>query len=517
MSRRIKLSMTDASFFLMENRRTPQHVGTCGLFTLPEGADDTSFLHDIADLLKADHDLCRPFGDVLETGRLGVVGPCYWKPDEALDLEYHIRHSALPKPGRYRELFALISRLHGTLLERSRPLWEMHLIEGLQDGQFALYQKAHHSTVDGMRGTQLLQQMYSTDPNEILSVSPFSKEAERRFLESMPGRKKKRPVVRDRDLKAISELLSEQFQQSLNLAKALRDTVGVWSGQNTRLSAPWNRVPKTPINAQIDGARRFVAQSWPISRIKDLAKVIDGTVNDVVLAMCSGALRRYLLEFSQLPDESLKATAPVSLRLAGDTQSSNAFSFIVTDLSTNIKDPEKRVRAIRDSMREGKQHLEQLSRTQIELYTAISQTPMLLLSLMGMASKLPATNIIISNIPGPSEQLYLNGAPMIGLYPVSIVMDGWALNITLQSNFDRLDFGIIACRKSIPNVQRLIDFLDDELNILEAMAGIDSKAKQKAQARAGNPAAAKKMSTPRKASTKRKSAGRKQPGKAPTS
>ncbi len=509
MSKRIKLNMTDASFLLLENRRTPQHVGTCGLFKLPEGADETSFLHDITDCLKSDDDVCRPFGDVLETGRLGVVGPCYWKRDEALDLEYHIRHSALPKPGRYRELFALISRLHSTLLGRSRPLWEMHLIEGLQDGQFAVYQKAHHSTVDGMRGTQLIQQMYSTDPSEMLTVSPFSKEAERRFLESMPKKKKKKPVVRDRDLKAISEMLSEQFQQSLNLTKMLRDTVGVWTGQNTRLSAPWNRVPKTPINTQIDGSRRFVAQSWPISRIKALAKAIDGTVNDVVLAMCSGALRQYLLEFSELPDESLKATAPVSLRLADDTQTSNAFSFIVTDLSTNIKDPEKRVRAIRDSMREGKQHLEQLSRTQIELYTALSQTPMLLLSLMGMASKLPATNIIISNIPGPSEQLYLNGAPMVGLYPVSIVMDGWALNITLQSNYDRLDFGIIACRKSVPNVQRLIDFLDDELNIMEVMAGINSNANQSAKTKQKKAATARKKSSARKAPARQKTTAKK--------
>ena len=472
MSHRIKLNMTDASFLILENRRTPQHVGTCGLFKLPDGVDETTFLHDITDCLKNDEDVCRPFGDVLDTGRLGVFGPSYWTEDQSLDLDYHIRHSALPKPGRYRELFALISRLHGTLLDRSRPLWEMHLIEGLQDGQFAVYQKAHHSTVDGMRGTQLLQQMYSTDPSEMLSVSPFSKEAERRFLESMPKKKKKAPAVRDKDLRAISDVLSEQFQQSLNVTKALRDFFGVWVGQNTKLSVPWNRIPKTPINTRVDGSRRFVAQSWPIARIKALGKAIDGTVNDVVLAMCSGALRRYLLTFSDLPKDSLKATAPISLRPAGDTESANAFSFIVADLATNVEDPEQRVRAILESMDAGKQHLEQLSRSQIELYTAISQTPMLLFSLLGLANKLPATSIIISNIPGPRDQLYLNGAPMVGLYPVSIVMDGWALNVTLQSNFDRLDFGIIACRKSIPQVQRLIDFLDDELNELETMAGI---------------------------------------------
>jgi len=159
-----KLSFLDSVFLLAEQRETPMHVGGINLFTLPDGVNEQKFLHQLADNMRSAKELQPPFGDRLKTGRLGLLGPTYWEPDTSLDLEYHIRHSALPRPGRYRELFALVSRLHGTLLDRNRPLWEMHLIEGLPDRQFAVYSKYHHAAIDGVRSIHLTQSMYSTNP-----------------------------------------------------------------------------------------------------------------------------------------------------------------------------------------------------------------------------------------------------------------------------------------------------------------------------------------------------------------
>ncbi len=169
-----KLSFMDTGFLLSESRETPMHVGGVSLYTVPEGADAKDFLHSLADNLRNVTEFMPPFGDRLKTGRLGVAGPTYWEPDPALDIDYHIRHSALPQPGRYRELFTLVSRLHTALLDRNRPLWEMHLIEGLQNRQFAVYSKTHHAAVDGARSVHISRSMLSADPESRLEESPLS-------------------------------------------------------------------------------------------------------------------------------------------------------------------------------------------------------------------------------------------------------------------------------------------------------------------------------------------------------
>ena len=172
-----RLALTDAFFLMNETRQTPMHVGGVNLFTLPDGADEEEFLTHLGETLRYDGELRHPFGERLKTGPLGVAGPVYWEPDTQLDMEYHVRHSALPRPGRYRELFALVSRLHGTLLDRSRPLWEMHLIEGLRNRQFATYMKAHHCAIDGVGAMHLTQSMMSPDPRARVRYSPVSVEA----------------------------------------------------------------------------------------------------------------------------------------------------------------------------------------------------------------------------------------------------------------------------------------------------------------------------------------------------
>ena len=485
-----RMPVTDAFFLIMESRRTPMHVGGLNLFTLPKGVDDTTFLRNLGDILRYDGELRRPFGEKLRTGPLGIAGNIFWEEDEELDMEYHVRHSALPKPGRYRELFALISRLHSSLLDRSRPLWELHLIEGLQDRQFATYFKAHHCAIDGVGAMHLMSSMYSTNARSRIKDSPFSFEAYQAYKKQLAADKTPQPRPREADVRAVAEALREQLGGTVNVAKAVQEMAGVWLGRNKQLSVPFYRVPRSALSTQLTGARRFVAQSWPFARVRAVGKAFDGTLNDAVMAMVAGALRRQLLEQRSLPKDSLKAMAPVSVRAAGDVDSSNAVGMVVVDLATNLRNPEKRMRRIKESMDTAKAQLQGMSSGEIQVYTGISQAPLLLTQLVGLGSRFPAFSTVISNVPGPRERRYWNGARLDGLYPVSIPFDGSAVNFTLVSNFENLDFGIVACRKSVPHVQRLIDYMEEALVELEEAAGIRTKPARSGAIRKKAPATA---------------------------
>ena len=334
-----RMPITDAFFLIMESRRTPMHVGGLNLFTLPKDVDDASFLANLGDILRYDGELRRPFGEKLKTGPMGIAGNILWEEEDELDMEYHVRHSALPKPGRYRELFALVSRLHGTLLDRSRPLWEMNLIEGLQNRQFATYFKAHHCAIDGVGAMHLMSSMYSTNARTKVKESPLSYEAYQAYKEQIQGGQPKRINPKEDEIRAVANVIKEQLGSTANVAKAMRDTAGIWLGRKSKMVVPFHHVPRSPLSTQLTGARRFVAQSWPFDRVRAVGKAFDGSLNDAVLAMCAGALRKQLQEQRALPKQSLKAMAPVSVRAAGDLDSSNAVGMVVADLATNVRDP----------------------------------------------------------------------------------------------------------------------------------------------------------------------------------
>ena len=482
-----KLSLIDTGFLLGESRETPMHVGGISLYTLPDGANEQEFMHGLADNLRDLDQFLPPFGDRLKTGPLGLAGPAYWEPDPALDIDYHIRHSALPKPGRYRELFNLISRLHGTLLDRNRPLWEMHLIEGLQNRQFAVYSKTHHAAVDGARSMHMARAMLSADPETRLQDSPLSLAAWDRYRAYL-GREHPRAFT-DEEVRNVADVLKARLDTGVQVYGALKRFAMTWAGRGDALALPFRQVPRTSINTSVDGARRFVAQSWSFARIRAVGKAFDGTFNDAVLAMCSGALRIYLEKHAELPEQSLKALVPVSVRQQGDIDSSNAVASISADLATNIKDPAKRFAAIRKSVLAGKAFYNDMTPAEVTLISMAMQAPSMLLVPLGLASRLPAVNTAISNVPGIQKTMYWNGARMDGSYPASIVMDGMALNITLVTYDKNVDFGITACRRSIPNAQRLIDYMEQSLAELENAAGLvkpkpKPKPKPKAKAKA---------------------------------
>ena len=464
-----QLTALDKGFLLSESREVPMHVGGVALYTLPSGASTVDFLQSLADNLADAESFLPPFGDRLKTGRLGLAGPTFWEPDPALDLDYHIRHSALPQPGRYRELFTLVSRLHATLLDRNRPLWEMHMIEGLPKRQFAVYTKTHHAAVDGARSVHIARSMLSADPKSRLQESPLSLNSWQRYRAMLKREQSGAP--RDTEVRNVVEALKSSFDSGAQLYGAARRITRAWTGEDNLL-LPFLKVPTSSINTSIGGARRFVAQSWPFARIRTMARAYDGTFNDAVLAICGGALRKYLLNHAELPADSLKAMVPVSVRAEGDVDSSNAVASINADLGTNIADPAARFAAIQASTSAGKALFSDMSASEAQLLSLLLQTPSLLLMPMGLISRLPPFNTVISNVPGIRETMYWNGARLDGSYPMSIVMDGVAMNITLSTYDQNVDFGIIACRRSMPQVQRIIDYMEDALAELEEAAGL---------------------------------------------
>jgi diacylglycerol O-acyltransferase len=461
---------TSAGFMLADSRNTPMHVGGLHLYTKPEGAGPDYVREMLAAFMA--HDEVAPLFLKRPYRSLATGGQWMWTEDAEFDLEHHVRHSALPQPGRIRELLDLVGRVHGNRLSFERPLWEMHVIEGLEDGRIAMYAKMHHALVDGVSSMRLLQSVLSTDPDErdmppLWGVRKAAKQADK-------AHQRLDETIADVPLSAVRSALgiaSEAAGMPAALIKTLNKSL-----RNQPTSMSWY-APKTILNKNITGARRFAAEDWPIARIKAVGKATGTSLNDVVLAMCGGALRTYLDELNALPSTSLVSMVPVGLKAkeAGIASASggNAVGSIMVKLGTHLADPAERLQSIHKDMRAGKEALTSMTPMQIMAMAAIGNTPTVLtpmLRLQGIAR--PPYNVVISNVPGPRQTLYLNGARLDGMYPVSIPVNGIALNITCTSYADNLAFGFTGCRRTVPHLQRLLTHVESELEALEKAAAI---------------------------------------------
>lgn len=454
------MPITDSMFLLAESREHPMHVGGLQLFALPDGAgpDYVSDFHrellELADV--------RPLFRRRPRGPVGTVGQFAWSNDDHLDIEYHVRHSGLPRPGRVRELLELVSRLHGTLLDRHRPMWEFTVIEGLQGNRFATYSKIHHALLDGVSALRLLQSSLSPDP-DARDVRPTWSPRVRDNVFDKPRRGE------DTDpFTAAGRLVRDVVGLGGAAAKAVNEAFREQSG------ALAFQAPKSMFNVPITGARRFAAQGWPLERIKAVGRAAGATMNDVMLAMCAGALRRYMLDLGTLPDRPLVAAVPMSLRArsaGGGSESSlggNALGLILCNMATDEADAATRLATIHDSMLKGKAVYHGMSRLQITALSAVSLIPLAIGTVPGLTTITPPSfNVLISNVPGPREPLYWNGARMQGVYPLSIPYEGQALNITVTSYAGSLEFGLTGCRRTVPHLQRLLALLEESLQELE--------------------------------------------------
>jgi len=458
------MPVTDSMFLLAESREHPMHVGGLQLFELPEGAGP-DYLSDFYRQLLSLVDV-RPLFRRRPRGPVSSVGQFAWSNDDQLDLEYHVRLSGLPRPGRVRELLELTSRLHGSLLDRHRPMWEFTLVEGLQGNRFATYTKVHHALLDGVSALRLLQNTLSEDPND-MDVRPVWSPKVRTDVFG-GGRSSSSDGAFD-PVRAITDFAKEVRGFGSATAKIVNEA---FREQSATLSF---QAPRSMFNVPITGARRFAAQGWPLDRVKAVGKAAGATMNDVMLAMCSGALRRYMLDLGALPEKPLVAAIPVSLRSARTSEGAiggNAIGIILCNLATDQSDAGDRLATIHDSMLKGKQMYHGMSRLQITALSALPLVPLAIGTIPGLTRITPpAFNVLISNVPGPRSPLYWNGARMQGVYPLSIPYEGQALNITVTSYAGSLEFGLTGCRRTVPHLQRLLGLLEESLAELEKSVG----------------------------------------------
>jgi diacylglycerol O-acyltransferase len=451
----------NSAFFLMgETRDQPLHVGGLQLFAPPEGADAYE-LRGMLDAAIAEGTVIDLF-QKRPVRSLATMGQWAWQQDTEFDIEHHVRRNALPQPGRVLELLALCSRLHSTPLDRHRPLWETHIIEGLADGRLALYSKAHHALLDGVAALRLFAKTLSWRADDREMPAPWAPP-------------KRQLPAKDEDASAADQLRA--------VADAVVDVVGIAPSMLKRAARGLTGgglpipAPRSILNVPITGARRFAAQDWPIDRIKALAEASGTTVNDVVLAMCSGALRSYLRTLGALPAESLVAMVPVSLHASNDPVSErsqrskdggNAVGVVLCNLGTALADPAARLVAVHRSMMDGKRSLVGLSQVQILAMSGLALSPLVLEHLLRAQGRFrPPFNVLISNIPGPARPMFWNGARLDGVYPLGLPFNGQALNITCVSYASAMHFGIVGCRRTVPHLQRILGFLDDEITALE--------------------------------------------------
>ncbi|HEY5938511.1 MAG TPA: wax ester/triacylglycerol synthase family O-acyltransferase [Kofleriaceae bacterium] len=448
-----RLTPSDAMFLYGESREVMMHVGGMLLFTPPPDAPP-DHLRRLADEIRAGVPVHPPWNLRLRSPDMLRNPLQAWVEDEDVDLEYHVRRTALPSPGDERELGIVVSRLHGHPIDLHRPPWEVHLIEGLDGNRFAMYVKVHHALVDGYSAMRVLSTALSTDAAERDRPLFFS-------IEKPPRERTEAPAgVQFPELLAA---VREQYGASKTVAQAL---LRVAKGERDLISP--RQAPKCVLNARISRSRRFATQRLETARIKAVAKAANGTLNDVILALCSTSLRRYLLERDALPDTPLVAMLPVSIRPKDDTGGGNAVGAILASLATDIEDPAARLAAIVASTTTAKQQLQGMSKAAILQYSALLVTPAMLQMIPGAAGRLrPTFNVVISNVPGPEDARYFRGARLEASYPLSIPVHGQALNITCNSYAGAVCFGFTGCRDTVPRLQRLAVFTGEALAELE--------------------------------------------------
>jgi WS/DGAT/MGAT family acyltransferase len=458
-----RLNPLDASWLYTDSRETPMHVGALLPFKLPAGAPK-DFLRSLMHEFRHHQEFAPPWNRKLKSSSLKSLVH-HWVEDDDIDLEYHVRHAALPYPGGERELGELVARLHSTAMDMERPLWECTLIEGLEGGRFAMFVKMHHSLIDGISGVRLLQRIMTPDAQKSLVAAPFWSTG---LSAKTPERDRKTPTAAN-VAEAAFDSLKGQFSSVPELVVAFGKMLRAAGDPHDGLKVPFD-APKSILNGRVSNKRRFATQQVSLARFKALAEATGGSINDIVLAVCGGALRRFLLELGQLPDKPLTAGIPVSVRPKDDENTGNAITFIIATLGTDIEDAKDRLAAIRDSVKHAKAHVQSLPRQAMTQYTLLLMAPTVLSLLTGIGGRTrPMFNITISNVPGPEKPLYFRGAQLLGTYPASIVTHGQALNITVHSYAGEMAFGFTGCHKSLPKMQKIAVYTGEAFEELEAL------------------------------------------------
>jgi len=453
------LTAIDAGFLQMETSQTPMHLASVHMLQLPPGYRGDfpeAFKRHIQRRLHLAPMLTRK----LVTMPLDLANPV-WVHDDAIDIDYHVRRLSLPSPGTREQLMAVVGRLHSIIMDRSRPLWEIALIEGVQDGGYAMYLKLHHAGLDGLAGQRLVEALFDVTPTPRVVARPRGRAQE----------------VSTSTRALFSASLGNAATQTLRLVRNLPGTArmvlgmvhGMRAATGERKAAPKQRwfsfgPPRVGFNTTVTNQRLFAACSMPIADMKRITKARGCTLNDVVMAVAAGALRRHLLRKGELPDRSLLALMPVSIRAPGDIEMSNRVSAARCDLHTDIDDPIERLQAVCGSTADIKRNLENTRKGMPTDFPSIG-VPWLLPTIVALIGKLhladrlpPIANVVVSNVALSPVPLYIAGAQITSYWPVLILMHGMGLGLATHSYAGSMEWGVVACRRSMPEVD---DFASD--------------------------------------------------------
>jgi len=469
------LSIVDGAFLHMESAEMPMHVGSLNLFEPPAGYGGEGFYDLVKEHVARRMHLAPVFTRKLALMPFDLANPV-WIHDDDIDLDYHVRYMVLPKPGSIEQLDALAARLHSMLLDRSRPLWEFYIIEGLADGRIGFYGKVHHAAVDGQAGVALATSLFDLTPEPRAVKPPREARANTYQLgvaELLAAALTNQIQQIVQSVKLLPKVASTAYGAAKQAIAARRSESKDDRAARKAEAAPtrFKLAPATPFNHSITNQRAFAAVSLPLPEVKSIGKAVGASINDVVLWLCSTALRSYLKEGSELPAKSLVAGVPISLRQEGDTTANNQVAGTLIDLGTEIADPAARLKAIKRGTAAMKKEMGTFRGVIPTDFPSLGSPWLIsgLASLYGrsrIADWLRITNVTISNVPGSRVPVYLCGARMTDYYPLSIVVHGIALNITVQSHVEQLCFGLIACRRAVPDVHLLGEHLQ------RAMAGL---------------------------------------------
>jgi diacylglycerol O-acyltransferase len=464
-----QLTGLDATFLYLETPSLHMHVSMAAMFdpsTVPGGYSFES----LRDLVSSRLELAPIFRRRLVEVPLRLGHP-FWVEDPTFDIEHHIRRSALPAPGGIEELARFVGDVCSRQLDRTKPLWEMYIVEGLAGDRIAVVTKIHHCTIDGVSGAELLSQLFDLEPSP--PPRPAS-EGPAPVAERLPS-----------DLYLLAKSLGTRVTRPLGLTalawrtgRAVIDVRRVRARASERAALPLT-TPRTSLNAAITPHRRVAFSSVALEDAKRIRRTCETTLNDVVLAVCAGALRRYLLDGDELPDDPLVATVPVSTApTSANRRGANKVSAMFVALPCNIADPIQRLHAIRESTKGAKEEHNALG-ADVLLNWAEHATPNVFSAAARAYTRLkladrhrPIHSLVISNVPGPDFPLYLAGAEMVAGFPLGPVMDGAGLNITVMSYRGVLNWGLMACAETVPRVAELAGYIPDALEELSAAAGL---------------------------------------------
>ncbi len=486
-----QLTGVDLSFLLMETDCIYGHVNGLSIYERP--SDDFDPFTVVRERMAIMVSHLEPLRRKLVNVPFDLDRP-YWIEDPDFDLDYHVRHIGLAPPGAADQLSEQVARIVGRKMDRSRPLWEAYVIEGLADGRWALLQKTHHATIDGASGVIMLKMFTDESRDAVYPMEELPWVGEQppssmSLLQTAALNLAANPVRGARLSLGIMRDMADAAGLSTvsGLANQTRDTIGSLAKRATssksdepRVSLPITPAPATPWNKTVSPHRRFAMRSTSLSNLKRLKDATGGTLNDVVMAICAGALREYLIEKDALTDQPLRAMVPVSIRTGNEEDPwTNRVSALVADLPTNCADPIERVALCREAMGAGKHQFDMMPAEalgQSSDYTSplVAASALRLVSRLKIADRINSPiNVVISNVPGPRTPLYFAGAKLDAYIPVSTISDGVGLNITVHSYDDRMDFGLIADRDLIPDLWHLVDLHIAEIERLFEATGAE--------------------------------------------